>query len=119
MGDRPRITRLLCDRRIRMQRIEVAAQPVDQRRFRTCPEIAGHIGSARRQRMWRRRLAWRAAEAAVATGECGVRYGCNWRPGVFVADLALRENQGSLARALVDDLDDLLLADDGALALQR
>ena len=46
--DRPRIAGLLGEGRLGMQRIAVAAQPIDQRRFRPRREIADRVGRARR-----------------------------------------------------------------------
>ena len=66
-----------------------------------------------------RRLPRRPAETAVGAAERGLRDGRDQIAGRLVAHLALAENQRAFAGALVDDFDDALAADDGALAGER
>ena len=73
--DRAREAGRLGDRRVDVQRVRIAAQPVDQRRLRPRRQVADLVGRALGQRMHRRRLARRAAEAAVAAAERGLRRG--------------------------------------------
>src|ERR1700676_2786722 len=99
-----------------MERVAVAAQPIDQRRFRACPEIAHRVRRPRRNRMWLRRLSRRPTETAVGAAERGLRDGRDQVAGRLVAHLALAEHQRAFAGALVDHLDNALATDHGALA---
>ncbi len=69
--------------------------------------------------MRRRRLARRAAEAAVGAAERGLRDGRDRCAGRLVRHLALAEDQRAFAGAFVDHLDDAQPSDHGALAGER
>ena len=117
--DRPRISGLLGDRRLGMQRIAVAAKPIDQRGFRPGrrdrkPHRARATGSDAAPALPRR-----AAEAAVGAAECRLRDGCDQLAGRLVGHLALGEDQRALAGALVDHFDNALAADTVFCARER
>ena len=112
--DRAREARGLRHRRVGVQRIGVGAEPVDQRHLRPGRQVADEIGRALRDRMRRRLLARRAAEAAVGAAERRVSDRRDARAGRLVVDGALGIEHRALALALVDDLGDAGLADHGA-----
>ena len=86
--DRPVEARGLRRRGLGVQRIIITAQAIDQRHFRARAEIADRIGSARWDRMRRRRLPRRAAETAIAAAEDCLRHGADQRAGRLVRDRA-------------------------------
>src|ERR1700730_9430771 len=65
-----------------------------------------------------RRLARRAAEAAIAAAERGLRYRGDRLPGRFVRHLAFAEHQRAFAEAFIDHLDNTQSADHGSLCRQ-
>src|SRR6185437_11516833 len=82
-------------------------------------KIAHRVGRARRDRMGLRCGSRRTAKPAVGAAERRLRHRRDRLAGRLVAHLALGEDQRALARALVDDFEDALLADDGVLSLER
>src|SRR6185295_7984134 len=114
MQDRTRETYGLGDRRIGVQWIGIGAEPIDQRRLRPRRQVAGQFGRALWDRMHRKLLARRAAEAAVATAERGLQDGGDALAGRLVVDHPLGIDDRALARALIDDLGDAGAVEDGA-----
>jgi hypothetical protein len=109
--DRPVETGRLREGGLRVQRIVVSAQAVDQRSFRPRAEIADGIRSALGNRMRRRRRARRAAETAVAAAEDRLRDRGDGFAGRFIRDLPFGQKERALAGALVDDFDDARMSD--------
>jgi hypothetical protein len=119
MHDRPRIAGLLRHRGLGVQRIKIAAQPIDQGGFRARAEIANGVGPAFGERMRLCGLSRWSAKTSVAAAEHRVRYRCHRLAGRLVGDYALGKHQRTFALAFVDHFDDALAADHGALPGER
>ncbi len=100
--DRPRKPGLARELRIAVQRVAVAAQPVDQRLVRPRRDIDGAVRRPRRHRMRRRLALGRAAEAAIAAREGRADQRRQLVAG-FVPEHRFTCHHGALVLALVVD----------------
>src|SRR3546814_6908446 len=106
-----------------MQRVAVAAQPVEQclvrLRLRRHADVGLAVGNRMRGRRAVFRLADWAAEAAVAAREGGRQQGDQRLVGDGIADAVLDQHHGALAGALVEGIADADLGLYPALWRQR
>jgi hypothetical protein len=93
------------DRRLGMQRVVIAGEPVDQRRLGPCWQVADDVGRAVWNRVGRRARFLRPAESAIGAAERRMRQRCERRAGLGIRDRSLGVDDRALARAFVDDVE--------------